>query len=134
MPSAVLVPDPSSTLTHSHSLVLHKCRTCRYMYRTKYLRMPPCYQLLFLRRLLFTADGVLDHEPGKGAEAFSWQKRIQQSHGVASQSSLSAVVCSSYFTEPVEWMSEALRGVVEGKLLCPKCNSRVGAFNWAGIH
>jgi dual specificity phosphatase 12 len=75
---------------------------------------------------------VLSHDIGKGADAFSWQKRKEQLGRHGSQQAMSTA-CSSYFTEPVEWMGEALRGVVEGKLLCPKCNSRLGAFNWAGM-
>lgn len=37
------------------------------------------------------------------------------------------------FLEPVDWMSSAIVGNVQGKLYCPGCNAKLGAFNWAGI-
>jgi hypothetical protein len=40
--------------------------------------------------------------------------------------------CTSYFIEPVAWMGGALLGHLEGKILCPKCNCRLGSFSWKG--
>jgi dual specificity phosphatase 12 len=42
------------------------------------------------------------------------------------------MTCSSLFIEPVEWMAPLLVGVKDGKLLCPKCSSRIGSFDWSG--
>ena len=37
------------------------------------------------------------------------------------------------FVEPIAWMEPALSdGSVSGKLSCPKCQGRLGSFNWAG--
>jgi dual specificity phosphatase 12 len=41
--------------------------------------------------------------------------------------------CSQYFVEPVNWMKlELERGELEGKLSCPKCQSKLGSYHWQG--
>ncbi|XP_045908018.1 dual specificity protein phosphatase 12 [Micropterus dolomieu] len=42
------------------------------------------------------------------------------------------IQCTSYFIEPVQWMEQALLGVMDGQLLCPKCSSKLGSFSWCG--
>ncbi|CAN9503405.1 unnamed protein product [Ophioblennius macclurei] len=89
--------------TSGSSEVSYRCRKCR--------------------RTLFRDTSLLSHPVGKGASAFSHKK----------SSNLSGEVqCTSYFIEPVQWMKEALLGVMDGQLLCPKCNSKLGSFNWCG--
>ena len=40
---------------------------------------------------------------------------------------------SSLYVEPLAWMADALAGgAVSGKLNCPACAARLGAFDWAG--
>lgn len=39
------------------------------------------------------------------------------------------VVCTqTYFIEPIAWMN--VTGSMQGKLLCPKCSSKLGSFSW----
>lgn len=41
--------------------------------------------------------------------------------------------CSQYFSEPLSWMSTELeKGLLEGKLACPKCTAKVGSYHWQG--
>jgi len=41
--------------------------------------------------------------------------------------------CSSYFLqEPPEWLVFS-GGGTEGKLSCPKCDTRIGNWNWSGV-
>lgn len=40
--------------------------------------------------------------------------------------------CGLLFIEPMAWMGEAIREV-EGKVMCPGCNCKLGAFNWYGM-
>lgn len=41
--------------------------------------------------------------------------------------------CMHYYLEPVLWMKPELdQGHLEGKLLCPKCHGRLGAYHWQG--
>lgn len=49
---------------------------------------------------------------------------------------LCSTSCSSYFVEPLSWMSDQLEtGVLGGKLMCPdaKCQAKLGNFDWAGL-
>ncbi|KAI5628709.1 dual specificity protein phosphatase 12 isoform X1 [Silurus asotus] len=84
------------------------------------------YRCRMCRRTLFRHSSILSHCVGSGASAFS-HKRQSGGRPAADQSQ-----CTSYFIEPVQWMEEALLGVMDGQLLCPKCSSKLGSFNWYG--
>ncbi|XP_029380871.1 dual specificity protein phosphatase 12 isoform X2 [Echeneis naucrates] len=86
----------------SSSEVSYRCRKCR--------------------RALFRGSSILTHQVGDGASAFGHKK----------SSNLTDVQCTSYFIEPVQWMEQSLLGVMDGQLLCPKCSSKLGSFNWCG--
>ncbi|XP_030016173.1 dual specificity protein phosphatase 12 [Sphaeramia orbicularis] len=87
----------------SSSEVSYRCRKCR--------------------RTLFRDSSLLSHPVGDGASSFSHKK---------SSNLTGEVQCTSYFIEPVQWMEQALLGVMDGQLLCPKCSSKLGSFNWCG--
>ncbi|KAF7641627.1 hypothetical protein LDENG_00275790 [Lucifuga dentata] len=87
----------------SSSEVSYRCRKCR--------------------RTLFRGSSVLSHPVGEGASAFSHKK---------SSNRTGELQCTSYFIEPVQWMEQALLGVMDGQLLCPKCSSKLGSFSWCG--
>ena len=56
-------------------------------------------------------------------------------HPAESEPLLSSHLCSSYFVEPLSWMSSTLEtGVLAGKITCPnlKCGAKLGNFDWAG--
>lgn len=77
------------------------------------------------RRALFKEGSVVGHNPGQGQVSFKWHKQTQTT-------SSSTETCTSHFIQPVAWMEHLLLGCKDGKLACPKCNSRIGCFNWAG--
>jgi hypothetical protein len=53
-------------------------------------------------------------------------KSLSEEGGVSQRD----VFCNkTYFLEPLEWMKDVSNSV-EGKLYCPKCKSKIGAFNW----
>lgn len=81
------------------------------------------YRCRRCRRNLFRDSSVLSHTVGGGAPAFAHKKSSNLSGDLR---------CTSYFIEPVQWMEEALLGVMDGQLLCPKCGSKLGSFNWCG--
>ncbi|KAM6918683.1 dual specificity protein phosphatase 12 [Xenentodon cancila] len=74
-------------------------------------------------RTLFRDSSILSHPLGEGASAFNHKK---------SSNLTGEVQCTSYFVEPVLWMENALLGVMNGQLLCPKCRSKLGSFSWYG--
>ncbi|KAF3907962.1 hypothetical protein ABW21_db0207717 [Orbilia brochopaga] len=42
--------------------------------------------------------------------------------------------CQHHFVDPVVWMRPELeKGLMEGKLECPKCNAKVGSYAWHGM-
>lgn len=107
IPKGLLEDDPNQRLASHHHQgdqvgILFRCRKCR--------------------RPLFKEGSVISHVPGRGQACFKWHKQ-----GPSDQAE-----CTSYFIQPVAWMQELLIGQQEGKLSCPKCNSRLGNFHWAG--
>ncbi|KAM5148281.1 dual specificity protein phosphatase 12 isoform 1-T3 [Mantella aurantiaca] len=103
LPREVFALDPSSIAQTKE--VLYRCRKCR--------------------RSLFRAESILNHSLGAGPVAFA-HKRLTVLN------SSDSTKCTSYFIEPVQWMEESLLGVMDGQLLCPRCHSKLGSFNWYG--
>ncbi|XP_064848527.1 dual specificity protein phosphatase 12-like [Oncorhynchus masou masou] len=83
------------------------------------------YRCKKCRRTLFRASSILSHTIGNGPTAFAYKKMSNLPSGDQTQ-------CTSYFTEPVQWMEQALLGVMDGQILCPKCSSKLGSFSWCG--
>ncbi|NWS72060.1 DUS12 phosphatase, partial [Crotophaga sulcirostris] len=108
LPQEIFAVDPTSISQTPSTEVLYRCRKCR--------------------RALFRSSSILSHMEGSGATAFA-HKRITDS---AQLRGGSREKCTSYFTEPVQWMEPALLGVMEGQLLCPKCTAKLGSFSWRG--
>ncbi|XP_010146168.1 PREDICTED: dual specificity protein phosphatase 12, partial [Eurypyga helias] len=105
LPQEVFALDPTGTCQTPSTELLYRCRKCR--------------------RALFRSSSILSHAEGSGPAAFP-HKRITD------PARLEGAKCTSYFTEPVQWMEPALLGVMEGQLLCPKCASKLGSFSWRG--
>lgn len=104
---AALAADPFSLPIGKDETVI-RCRSCR--------------------RRIISDENVLEHLPGSGEISFAPNKRDHAT--LVSQSAVHA--CSSLFVEPMVWMSSVANGEHEGKILCPKCQGRLGHFNWAG--
>ncbi|XP_054684681.1 dual specificity protein phosphatase 12 isoform X2 [Grus americana] len=108
LPREVFAVDPTNICQTPNTEVLYRCRKCR--------------------RALFRSSSILSHVEGSGPTAFA-HKRITDSAQLVGDR---REKCTSYFTEPVQWMEPALLGVMEGQLLCPKCTSKLGSFSWRG--
>lgn len=81
------------------------------------------------RRLVATSRQLVPHDKGPGAGAFTHHQQRSGSGGAAQGGE-----CGSVFVEPLRWMGPLLvSGAVEGKLGCPGCDARLGAFNWSGL-
>lgn len=104
LPKELFAVDPDRT---QNAEAVYRCRKCR--------------------RTLFRHSSILSHCVGGGASAFSHKKTRMVTPTAEDQRQ-----CTSYFIEPVQWMEQALLGVMDGQLLCPKCNSKLGSFNWYG--
>ncbi|NXN98641.1 DUS12 phosphatase, partial [Rhinopomastus cyanomelas] len=108
LPQEVFAVDPTSIGQTPNTEVLYRCRKCR--------------------RALFRSSSILSHAEGSGPTAFA-HKRMTDSAQLCADG---REKCTSYFTEPVQWMEPVLLGVMEGQLLCPKCTSKLGSFSWRG--
>lgn len=106
-----LSPDalaaPSDTVTMAATS--YRCRKCR--------------------SLVATSENVVDVAPGPGEAAFPHRKRDSN----VSKHPSSSLDGGSLFVQPLQWMSAVVIGAdTHGKLYCPTCSSRLGAFDWSG--
>lgn len=100
--------DVDSGASSSTKEALHRCRRCR--------------------AALARGGNCLEVEAGPGPAAFAWRKRDKLGAGGG------ATAEPSLWVEPLAWMEPALRdGATQGKLYCPRCGSRLGTYNWAGM-
>ncbi|TMW55600.1 hypothetical protein Poli38472_010482 [Pythium oligandrum] len=90
------------------------------------------YACKHCRRVLFTTEDMLDHEPER--HQISTRRKLKDAKTKALKSAVVQMDgCSSWFLRDVlPWMDED--AMAEGKLKCPneKCQSRVGSFSWSG--
>jgi len=75
-----------------------------------------------------------NEEAGNSAEPDAIVELVEQVIGTSlSEKSLSErepqICTKTFFVEPMTWMKEVINHT-EGKLYCPKCNSKLGNFSW----
>ncbi|KAI9209360.1 protein-tyrosine phosphatase-like protein [Polychytrium aggregatum] len=80
------------------------------------------------RRILVSKDNIMEHNPGAGETSFAYNKRGQ---GLGPNAQAKSK-CNLFFIEPMEWIHGLDDGSVEGKIQCPKCESKLGSYNWSG--
>ncbi|CAB3373473.1 Hypothetical predicted protein [Cloeon dipterum] len=115
----VVKPDPFLTTLHPEPLV-YRCRHCR--------------------RTIASASNVFPHQIA--TDSITWQakrvnsvKRKASSDPLVLQSAADSEVggktCSAtLFVEPLAWMLPTISHQPQGKLLCPKCKVKLGAYSW----
>lgn len=116
VPRDAFAVDPAQS--HSAEAV-YRCRKCRSDLHLRLISLPSpslplpsdaCVCALRSRRTLFRRSSILSHCVGSGASAFT-HKRPSGGQAAGDQ-------CTSYFIEPVQWMEEALLGVMDGQVKC----------------
>lgn len=86
------------------------------------------------RHSLATQGEIETHEaPGAESQQSQFIRKAANSRRIVSTFEGSKT-CSHYFMgEPLEWMrSELAKQEMEGKFLCPKCETKVGGYSWQG--
>ena len=79
------------------------------------------YRCRQCRASLFTENDIEQHQRGLGQQAFAWAKRA----------TAQGPTCSSLFIDcSLEWLGDMAEQ--EGKLFCPKCHAKLGAYKWYG--
>lgn len=81
------------------------------------------------RQPLFKKSSFIIHTEGPGGMAFDWRGSAAQDS--AGDTTPRKICEKSIFIKPVEWMKESIVSS-QGKLSCPKCNSKLGSFVWHG--
>lgn len=85
------------------------------------------------RSVLASSKCFIEHSPpDEDSKQSRFVKTAYNSRRIVSSQEAS-LVCSHYFVEPLNWMKEEFsKGNLEGKLLCFKCQCKVGAYSWQG--
>ncbi|ODV79903.1 dual specificity protein phosphatase 12 [Suhomyces tanzawaensis NRRL Y-17324] len=86
------------------------------------------------RRVLAKSAHLEPHlPPDESSTQSKFIKKAPNSRRIISAQAASSS-CSHYFLqEPLTWMKEELsKEDIEGKFLCPKCDSKVGGYSWKG--
>lgn len=98
---------------------------------------PTVYRCKKCRRIVASASNILPHAP---REKQIW-RHISTKHGAKDSENCDKPVqkkdesarvelCNKiYFVEPLAWMPDIMH-TVEGKLNCPKCNTKLGSYSW----
>lgn len=85
------------------------------------------------RHRLALSTSFIPHTPPSrdSSESHFIRKAANSNRVIDIQESQST--CSHYFMEPLRWMEPELsKQELEGKLACPNCEMKVGAYNWKG--
>jgi dual specificity phosphatase 12 len=101
-------PEPivERTRTRDPSKIQYACRMCR--------------------TILFDEDDLEDPPHSKASHNFSRRKHDKS----AGRSGLMSQCESKFLSGALDWMGDT--SAFEGKLHCPKCDSKVGLWKWAG--
>lgn len=86
------------------------------------------------RQPLALSTSFVEHvPPGDDSKQSKFVRKVANSKRVINVQSASNV-CSHFFVEPLNWMKSVLQESteLEGKFKCPKCETKVGGYNWKG--
>ena len=70
------------------------------------------------RMVIFNSDDIMEHSSG----VKKLVARAHKKHNKAPEE------CTSHFIELADWMNLPDDGSQQGKILCPKCNEKLGAY------
>jgi len=132
----VVRPDPFLATLNPEPLV-YRCRHCRYIHGIIFLSASEI--VIFCRRIIASASNVFPHHIA--TDSVGWQVKRVNSVRRKSMGSLQPVpsaeevevgkTCqATLFVEPLAWMQPQISHEPQGKLLCPKCKGKLGAYSW----
>jgi dual specificity phosphatase 12 len=96
------------------------------------------YRCKKCRTVLASENNIVTHESGPGQTSFDWRKRSMMGSAFFGEDSehkkptVATEPCTSVFVEPMDWIQGIAEGQIEGQILCRKCDSKLGSFNWIG--
>jgi dual specificity phosphatase 12 len=90
-----------------------KCRKCRLVCGGSMMDVI----LICCRRMLANSNFLIPHRQPPHNEPFP-----------------QTLTCAHYFVDPLSWMRPELeKGLLDGRLECPKCKTNVGRYAWQGM-
>ena len=106
-----------------------KCRTCRCSIQRHFYSHPFFYSFIwivdsFTRLVLAHGGDILYHKPGEEPDwkDLSWVRFVLSDHSRAQSCH------QAFFILPPTWVTA--NNAPQGKLNCPRCRSKIGAFSW----
>lgn len=117
----MLKPDPASQPPTQSETIKYHCRSCRRVVATQSNILPhsPCIGTYEPLTSYDTHTGVL----------VDYKDILKNNTGLTTK----PPCLKLFFMEPMRWMAGVL-DEKQGKLHCPKCNTKIGGFSWdAGI-
>lgn len=115
--NTLLKPDPALTGQSQTEQIKYQCRSCRRVVAIQSNILPhsPCVGTYELLTSYDTHTGVL----------VDYKAILDNHSGLPSK----PPCLQMFFIEPMQWMNGVL-DEEHGKLHCPKCNTKIGGFNW----
>eukprot|EP00117_Sycon_ciliatum_P018724 scpid45071/ scgid4556/ Dual specificity protein phosphatase 12; Glucokinase-associated dual specificity phosphatase len=91
------------------------------------------YRCRKCRSLLFSSEHVVTHPVGDSPLLYDGSSRVDGKDPKEVAAAQAEACKLTLHTMPLDWMEKTLEaGEQEGKLSCPKCNSRLGTYKWSG--
>lgn len=98
------------------------------------MQVPDVSDVSDFRRVLASSPSILLHEPPEKVSSYNYSYAQVTSKPRAQVDSLIPAECAHFFLEPLDWMQATIdQSNLDGKLECPKCSSKVGAYAWQGL-
>ncbi|XP_057326278.1 dual specificity protein phosphatase MPK-4 [Microplitis mediator] len=118
----LIKPDPALTTVRPEPTV-YRCKRCRRVVASVSNLLPHLPHERQIWRYVSTKKR--DETSSKQMQTLAKIEKDKKD-----SASNSAEVCNkTYFIEPLAWMRDILHNV-EGKLNCPKCETKLGSFSW----
>ncbi|XP_043681426.1 dual specificity protein phosphatase MPK-4-like isoform X2 [Vespula pensylvanica] len=115
----LIKPDPALTTVRPEPTV-YRCRKCRRIVASASNILPhTMHQRHIWRHVSSKRTPKQIKEGEEGAERVNVKK----------ENEMTELCTKIYFVEPLAWMPDIMHNV-EGKLNCPKCNTKLGSFSW----
>ncbi len=121
--------DPGLVQTNPEPIV-YRCKKCRRIVAAKsnIITHKPMSRNLRLKELKM--DAYSDDQTGIMIDEISDKLKENSLSSDRSSDNVEVDFCKDvYFIEPLAWMDGILRQT-NGKLHCPKCQSKLGSFSW----
>jgi dual specificity phosphatase 12 len=99
-------------------IYIHKQKSNEYQKDTSAFKCKKC------RSLLFTSESQLKHsKPGEESRSI---------RAICKRGLIESGECTKdIYIEPVNWLLDRIQEL-DGKIMCPKCNSKIGSYSWCG--